>query len=152
MYLISASPRLCTFDNRDCYSPLNPQILSWCLGCMWLAVNICSLAYTSTVIPPSLGNLPPGAGRDLALGCLWWLIIKPMASKAAACCQACRGTRWGTSVWPIMRAVSDRWQCTSHGSPSRKSISNHGNHHGPRSRPLHQTGRQGAGRSPDTGR
>lgn len=37
---------------------------------MWLSININSIEYKSTVTPPSLGKLPPGAGKELALGYL----------------------------------------------------------------------------------
>ena len=47
--LVSISSRLCTFDNRDCSSPLNPQIFSRCLGHTWPAINICSVMYTKTL-------------------------------------------------------------------------------------------------------
>lgn len=76
----------CTFlTTKTVRSSLNSQIFSQCQGHMWLSVNIISIEYKNTATPPSLGKLPPGAGRELALGCLWWMIIKPMATKTVAC-------------------------------------------------------------------
>lgn len=117
MHSTSTPPRLYIFGNRNCDSSLNPQILSQCLAYRQLSINVCWIEYKNTATPPFLENLPPGAGRELAHSYLWWLIIKFCGLESSSVwlsLQLVRGTPRGTSVWPITRAVFDRWHCTNH--------------------------------------